>query len=91
MPRIMQSKQTENAQRMAVRTGGEVEMKCPRCGFESNQVIATRDRNGFIYRRRECLCGFRFRTHEYIIGGYDNEKTGVSTGKSDAPDRKRNR
>lgn len=51
-------------------------MKCPECKRESNQIIDTRDRKDYVYRRRECLCGYRFATYEMIVRGIGyHEKT----------------
>ncbi len=42
-------------------------MKCPNCGSEESRVTDSRNANGGLRRRRECLqCGFRFTTYERI-------------------------
>src|SRR5512136_1342503 len=42
-------------------------MKCPFCASTSSRVIDTRDAEGGIRRRRECLgCGRRFTTYERV-------------------------
>lgn len=40
-------------------------MICPKCGMEhQSKVLETRERDDFVYRRRECICGFRYVTEE---------------------------
>src|SRR3990170_3274216 len=42
-------------------------MKCPHCGFEESRVVDSRDGNGGVRRRRQCLgCGRRFTTYERV-------------------------
>lgn len=42
-------------------------MKCPLCGSTDSKVIDTRDAEGGIRRRRECLaCNRRFTTYERV-------------------------
>ncbi len=42
-------------------------MKCPHCGHDDSKVTDSRNVDGSIRRRRQCLdCGFRFTTHERI-------------------------
>ena len=45
-------------------------MICPKCGKEkSSKVLETRERETFVYRRRECICGFRYVTEEKFVRG----------------------
>ena len=42
-------------------------MKCPHCDYNDSKVTDSRNVNGSIRRRRQCLdCGFRFTTYERI-------------------------
>ena len=44
-------------------------MRCPYCGSEDSKVVDSRDVDGSIRRRRECLgaeCGGRFTTYETV-------------------------
>lgn len=42
-------------------------MKCPHCGHAEHRVVDTRDNEGGIRRRRECVkCGQRFTTYEKV-------------------------
>jgi len=42
-------------------------MKCPYCGYSDSKVVDSRDVDGGIRRRRECLeCGSRFTTYERL-------------------------
>jgi transcriptional repressor NrdR len=44
-------------------------MRCPYCGSEDSKVVDSRDVDGSIRRRRECLaeaCGGRFTTYERV-------------------------
>ena len=42
-------------------------MKCPYCGYHGSRVIDSRNVNGGIRRRRQCLkCGSRFTTYERL-------------------------
>jgi len=42
-------------------------MNCPYCGYQDSKVIDSRDINGGIRRRRECLgCSSRFTTYERL-------------------------
>ncbi|MCX6022349.1 MAG: transcriptional regulator NrdR [Chloroflexi bacterium] len=42
-------------------------MKCPQCGHPDSKVVDSRELDGSIRRRRECLsCAFRFTTHERV-------------------------
>ena len=46
-------------------------MKCPKCGLDQTRVTDSRPlKDGEeISRRRECLvCGYRFTTHETVVG-----------------------
>lgn len=38
-------------------------MKCPECGRKA-AVLLTRERDGYVWRRRECSQGHRFTTTE---------------------------
>ena len=43
-------------------------MKCSHCGFEDSKVLDTRQSDGGVRRRRECLrCGARFSTVEKAL------------------------
>lgn len=45
-------------------------MICPKCGKEKqSKVLETRERKDFVYRRRECTCGFRYMTAEKFVRG----------------------
>lgn len=39
-------------------------MKCPVCGSPLNQVVETRVRDTYVYRRRRCFNEHLFTTHE---------------------------
>ena len=43
-------------------------MQCPNCGLTGvSRVVESRNKDGAIYRRRECtVCGHRFSTMERI-------------------------
>lgn len=41
-------------------------MKCPVCSSTLNQVVETRVRGAYVYRRRRCFNGHLFTTHERI-------------------------
>ena len=41
-------------------------MKCPVCGSPLNQVVETRVRDTYVYRRRRCFNQHPFTTHERI-------------------------
>ncbi len=42
-------------------------MKCPYCSFEESRVVDSRDTEGGVRRRRECLkCAARFTTYERL-------------------------
>ncbi len=42
-------------------------MNCPYCGYQDSKVVDSRDVNGGVRRRRECLsCSARFTTHERL-------------------------
>ena len=44
-------------------------MRCPYCGSDESKVVDSRDVDGSIRRRRECLakeCGGRFTTYERV-------------------------
>lgn len=46
-------------------------MRCPKCGMDQTRVLDSRPwQDGKeISRRRECLvCGYRFTTHETVVG-----------------------
>lgn len=50
-------------------------MTCPKC-YEMTAVKDSRERDGKIYRRRECIaCGYRFSTHEIPIEILDEQKS----------------
>lgn len=43
-------------------------MKCPYCGSNDSKVIDSRDVNGGVRRRRQCLdCSSRFTTYERVL------------------------
>jgi transcriptional repressor NrdR len=43
-------------------------MRCPYCDHEDSKVIDSRDLNGSVRRRRQCLsCGSRFSTFERVV------------------------
>ncbi len=45
-------------------------MKCPLCGHEDSKVTDSRNVDGTVRRRRQCLdCGFRFTTYERVQTG----------------------
>ena len=47
--------------------GGD-DMKCPKCGADRQSIVLqTEQRNGQTKRRRECICGYRFRTLEVAL------------------------
>ena len=40
-------------------------MKCPKCGSSDTKVVDSRDDDGSVRRRRECIeCNYRFTTYE---------------------------
>ena len=41
-------------------------MKCPECDSEDSSVIDSRKQNDHVWRRRRCVCDFRFNTVEMI-------------------------
>ena len=42
-------------------------MKCPQCGYPDSKVVDSREQDGSIRRRRECLsCSARFTTYERV-------------------------
>lgn len=51
-------------------------MICPRCKEEKqSKVLETRERENFVYRRRECVaCGFRYTTEEKFVRGLPSKK-----------------
>ena len=44
---------------------------CPACRLPmvDDEVIQTRNKDGYIYRQRRCSCGRNVSTRERIIGG----------------------
>lgn len=52
-------------------------MICPKCGTEhQSKVLETREKDDFVYRRRECLCGFRYVTEERFVRGLPSREKG---------------
>lgn len=48
---------------------------CPHCGHPHQTVVDSRPRENLIRRRRKCLgCGFRFNTHEYVLGSVEHAR-----------------
>ncbi len=42
-------------------------MRCPHCNYNDSKVVDSRNVDGSIRRRRQCLdCGFRFTTYERV-------------------------
>lgn len=39
-------------------------MKCPECSSTKSKVLDSRERDFYVYRRRECRNGHRFATYE---------------------------
>lgn len=70
---ILQTNAMETFARATVTTADrrKTTMKCPRCGMDQTRVTDSRQlRDGEeVSRRRECLvCGYRFTTHETVVG-----------------------
>lgn len=41
-------------------------LSCPKCGAHISHVVDTRPSGGFVRRRRQCVCGIRYTTHETV-------------------------
>ena len=42
-------------------------MMCPRCGSTLNKVLSTRRQGPIVVRRRACVCGGKYLTHEKVF------------------------
>lgn len=57
-------------------------IRCPECDTTLSDVVQTRQRVGFIARRRVCFNGHKFTTHETVpVSKTVNERKGSPDGR----------